>query len=121
MSYSRIEIRQLGGEKGLFTEIYVDGHKLNGVRRFELKQETGNSLPILTVDLNALDLSTDVKILKMNQYGMGNISEITFKCQPDKNFIYKMVAEMCGMSEDELRSKIFKSWEENCPNLDELE
>lgn len=77
---AKIEIKTVG-EKSIFTEIYVDGHKLTGVRRFELKQEVGNNMPILTVDLNALDLSTDVQILKFNQYGMGEIEELKFKSE----------------------------------------
>lgn len=74
----KIEIKTVG-ENSPFTEIFVDGHKLTGVRRFELKQDVGNDMPILTVDLNALDLSTDVMITKFNQYGMGNIENIIFK------------------------------------------
>lgn len=78
MSAPRIEIRQVDREEGIFTEIFVDGHKLNGVRRFQLKQDVGNSLPILTVDLNALNLSTDVKVL-LYQEGIGEIEQIKFK------------------------------------------
>jgi hypothetical protein len=77
----KIEIRQVDGEKGIFTEILVDGHKLEGVRSFELKQEVGNSIPILSVDLNALDLSTDLKLLQVNQKGIGEIESIKFKGQ----------------------------------------
>lgn len=77
---AKIEIKTVG-ENSIFTEIYVDGHKLTGVRRFELKQEVGNNMPIFTVDLNALDLSTDVQILKFNQYGMGEIEELKFKSE----------------------------------------
>lgn len=81
MKTSKIEIRQVNGEKGIFTEILVDGHKLEGVRSFELKQEVGNSIPILSVDLNALDLSTDLKLLQVNQKGIGEIESIRFKGQ----------------------------------------
>lgn len=77
---AKIEIKTVG-EDSPFTAIYVDGHRLTGVRRFELKQDVGNNLPILTVDLNALDLSTDVQILKFNQYGMGEIEELKFKSE----------------------------------------
>lgn len=66
-------------EEGIFTEILIDGHKLNGVRRFELKQAVWNELPILTVDLNALNLSTDLKVLQFNQEEMGEIKSIKFK------------------------------------------
>lgn len=33
---SKIEIRQVEGEK-IFTEIRIDGHKIDGVRDYELK------------------------------------------------------------------------------------
>lgn len=82
MSNPRIEIKQVDGEQGIFTEIYVDGHKLKGVRRFKLKQEVGNSIPVLTVDLNALNLSTDVRAVLM-QEGYGEI-EISVK-EPSEN------------------------------------
>lgn len=81
MKASKIEIRQVDGEKGTFTEILVDGHKLEGVRSFELKQEVGNSIPILSIDLNALDLSTDLNLLQVNQKGIGEIESIKFKGQ----------------------------------------
>lgn len=79
MGNSKIEIRQCNGEQGIFTEILIDGHKLHGVRRFELKQEVGNDIPILTVDLNALNLSTDLKVIQVNQQGVGQIENIKFK------------------------------------------
>ena len=79
MAYPRIEIKTDGEAPSIFTAIYVDGHKLNGVRRFELKQEAGNHLPILTVDLMALDLATDCRVLRMKHYGMGEIEEIVWK------------------------------------------
>lgn len=75
----KIEIGQCDGEEGIFTEILIDGHKLNGVRRFELKQAVGDAFPILTVDLNALNLSTDLKVLQINQEGVGEIESIKFK------------------------------------------
>ena len=68
MKTSKIEIRQVDSEKGIFTEILVDGHKLEGVRSFELKQGVGNSVPILSIDLNALNLSTDLKELSLRIY-----------------------------------------------------
>lgn len=82
MKTSKIEIRQVDGEKGIFTEILVDGHKLEGVRSFELKQGVGNSVPILSIDLNALNLSTDLKVLQVNQKGIGEIEGIKFKDLP---------------------------------------
>lgn len=81
MKASKIEIRQVDSEKGIFTEILVDGHKLEGVRSFELKQEVGDSVPILSIDLNALNLSTDLQTLQVNQKGIGEIESIKFKGQ----------------------------------------
>lgn len=82
MKTPKIEIRQVDGEKGIFTEILVDGHKLEGVRSFELKQGVGNSVPILSIDLNALNLSTDLQMLQVNQKGIGEIEGIKFKDLP---------------------------------------
>lgn len=82
MKTPKIEIRQVDGEKGTFTEILVDGHKLEGVRSFELKQGVGNSVPILSIDLNALNLSTDLQMLQVNQKGIGEIEGIKFKDLP---------------------------------------
>lgn len=81
MKTSKIEIRQVNGEKGIFTEILVDGHKLEGVRSFELKQGVGDSVPVLSIDLNALNLSTDLQTLQVNQKGIGEIESIKFKGQ----------------------------------------
>ena len=78
---SKIEIRQVDGEQGIYTEILIDGHKLNGVRSYKLEQGVGNSIPTLTVDLNAFDFSTDVRIVKMNQAGYAGIESITFKAE----------------------------------------
>lgn len=80
---SKIEIRQADGEKGIFSEILIDGHKLRGVRSFELKQGVGDSVPTLTVDLNAFDYAIDLKMLRFRQAGhQHNIESITF-CDDD--------------------------------------
>ncbi len=81
MKTPKIEIRQVEQEQGVFTEILVDGHKLEEVRSFELKQGVGNSVPILSIDLNALNLSTDLQTLHVNQKGIGEIESIKFKGQ----------------------------------------
>ena len=79
MKASKVEVRQCNGENGIFTEILIDGHKINGVRRFKLEQGVGNSVPVLTIDLNAFDFSTDVQMLKLRQEGQGEIESIKFK------------------------------------------
>lgn len=82
MSKTKIEIKTKRTDTSVFTEIYADGHKLNGVRRYELKQEAGNE-PILTVDLSAVDLSVDLEVLLMQQ-GVGGIKNIVFDDEPAK-------------------------------------
>lgn len=77
MEYSKIEIRQVNGNPA-FTEILVDGHKLPLVRSWKLEHGVGDAVPILTVDLNALNISTDLQTI-MYQQGIGEIEEIKFK------------------------------------------
>ena len=38
-------------------------------------------MPTLSIDLNALNLSTDLKLLQVNQKGIGEIESIKFKGQ----------------------------------------
>lgn len=74
---SKIEIRQVEGEK-IFTEICIDGHKIDGVRSYELKQDRAG-FPVLTIDLNAFDIATDLRTLQLNQKYVGDIESIRFK------------------------------------------
>lgn len=63
MKNQRIEIKTDGASN---TQIYVDGKKLRGVRSFELKQ-IATGAPVLTVDLNAFDLSVDAPMIVMQK------------------------------------------------------
>lgn len=74
---SKIEIRQVEGEK-IFTEICIDGHKIDGVRGYELKQDKAG-FPVLTIDLNAFDIATDLRTLQLNQKYVGTIKSIKRK------------------------------------------
>lgn len=77
---AKIEITSKELENGVVqTKIFVDGHQLTGVRSFSLKQTTDCNIPILTVDLNAFDLSIDTPLAKVNQSGMGEIKSIEFE------------------------------------------
>lgn len=76
---AKIEIRQVDGERGIFTEVLIDGHKIDGVRRFTLKQGVGDGIPTLTLDLNALNLATDMRMVRIMQEGLGEIESIKFK------------------------------------------
>lgn len=75
---AKIEIRQVNGECGIFTEILIDGRKIEGVRSYELKQESGKQ-PVLMLDLNAFDIATDLSMLQINQRTVGEIESIKFK------------------------------------------
>ena len=70
---SNIEIKS--NEKYGFTEIFIDGKKLKGVRSFSLNQDCSGH-PTLTVDLNALNLSVDC-LSFLRHKGYGNM-KITF-------------------------------------------
>jgi hypothetical protein len=76
---AKIEIRQVDGERGIFTEVLIDGHKIDGVRRFTLNQGVGDGIPTLTLDLNALNLATDMRMVRIMQEGLGEIESIKFK------------------------------------------
>ncbi len=67
MGKPRIEIKTKEGTNGVFTEVYVDGNKLRGVRSWCLKHDGYNTVPTLTVDLNALDLCVDGEFLLMQK------------------------------------------------------
>jgi hypothetical protein len=75
---AKIKIRQVDGEKGIFTEILIGGRKIDGVRSYELKQKAGE-LPVLTIDLNAFEIATDLRVLLVNQDTAGEIKSIRFK------------------------------------------
>lgn len=75
----KIEIRQVDGKHGIFTEVLIDGHKIDGVRRFTLNQGVGDDIPTLTLDLNALNLATDMRMVRIMQEGLGEIESIKFK------------------------------------------
>jgi hypothetical protein len=64
--------------KRFFTEICIDGRKIDGVRSYELKQDKAG-FPVLTIDLNAFDIATDLRTLQLNQKYVGGIESIKFK------------------------------------------
>lgn len=72
MNNPKIEIKT----DGSISQIYVDGKKLDGVRSYKLEQ-TVNGIPILTLDLNAFDVSVDGQMLTI-QKGVGEI-ELSIK------------------------------------------
>ena len=71
----RIEIKT--GVSGMFTEIYIDGHKIEGVRSYTLKQGGDVCGPRLILDLNAFNISVDVPLLDIKHGELGDM-EIYF-------------------------------------------
>lgn len=71
--YQRIEIKSTDGT---LTELYIDGHLVRGVRRL-LFEKSSRGMPVLTVDLNALNISIDTPAV-IEQEGYGEM-EINFK------------------------------------------
>lgn len=97
---SKIEIRQVEGEK-IFTEICIDGHKIDGVRGYELTQNRVG-LPVLTIDLNAFDISVDLRMLRLNQEHVGTIESIKFKDGYEANLGSRVPEKSAGTISDSL-------------------
>lgn len=72
MEANQIRIQTKEGSSGAFTEIYVDGCLLKGVRRYELKQNPGD-IPTLTVDLSALDFTVDCPKATIRHDSLGEL------------------------------------------------
>lgn len=71
--YPRVEIKSTNGT---LTELYVDGHLIRGVRRLVF-EKSSREMPVLTVDLNALNISIDTPAV-IEQDGYGEM-KINFK------------------------------------------
>lgn len=71
--HSKIEIKSMDGT---YTEVFIDGHLIHGIRSMHFEKK-GREIPILTMDLNALDISVDSPMI-LRQEGYEDI-EITFK------------------------------------------
>lgn len=56
---SHLEIKVNGSS----ASVLVDGHELKGVRAFELKH-VADGVPVLTLDLSALDVTFDTSYVK---------------------------------------------------------
>ncbi|MBP3487311.1 MAG: helix-turn-helix transcriptional regulator [Roseburia sp.] len=70
---TRIEIRTI--DNSLFTELYIDGHRVDGVRGFKLEQTA--TLPArLTVDLSYLDVAIDQQCVLYSKSPDRKIKEI---------------------------------------------
>lgn len=73
----KIQIKPKYEGGSIFTELYIDGHKIRGVRSVKFEQRAGNALPVLTIELNALNTSIDQEALIFME-GFGEV-KISFK------------------------------------------
>lgn len=59
MNAPHIEINQ----SGVTAEIFVDGEKLNGVRKICFEYECKNHVPVLKLELLATDMTIDTQVI----------------------------------------------------------
>ena len=71
--YSRVEIKSIDGT---LTELFIDGHLVRGVRSLKFEKKS-REMPVLTVDLSALNISIDSP-MAIEQTGYGEM-KIKFK------------------------------------------
>lgn len=77
--YSKIEIKTMGEPPSVFTQVTIDGHPIHGVRAISYGNDIEEKIPIVSLDLNALDVSVDSVINKVDMKRGGEIAEIKFK------------------------------------------
>lgn len=60
---------QIQSNGSAFTKVLIDGHEIKGVRSWELSHGAGY-VPILKLDINALNLDVDAKALAYDRNSM---------------------------------------------------
>lgn len=70
----RIQIKSDGDS---FTKVFIDGHEIKGIRSWELSHGAGN-VPVLKLDINALNLDVDAKVLKYDKNSMRGFDIVWF-------------------------------------------
>ena len=76
--FPKIEIKTIGDEPSLFTEVLIDGHKISGVRSVKYENSVLDRIPTVTLELIALDTSIDSPVCHFNFGDMG-IKSIEFE------------------------------------------
>ena len=81
MAFSRIEIKskETGGNGSVFTEVFLDGKQIHGVKAIRFENSVNNQVPIVTIDLAGLDVSIDSSLFKLRHEGFGAIKSIEFE------------------------------------------
>lgn len=77
--FSNVKIRTINGDAGRpFTEVFIDGRKIYGVRSVTMNHDSNKNLvPTITLELNALDFDIDgTYLVQTEKYG--DIKSITF-------------------------------------------
>lgn len=72
----RVEIRSIG-DSSIFTEISINGHKLNGVRSYKLEQIAGQ-IARLTLDFSYMNVAVDQTVVLWDKHHDCEM-EISFK------------------------------------------
>lgn len=75
--YSKIEIKSKGKTPTVLTEVLIDGKPIKGIRSLKF-QVYPNSVPILTLEVNALDVSIDSETTKISLEHLGEVEKIVF-------------------------------------------
>ena len=78
-NYSKIEIKTMGEAPSVFVQVLVDGRPIHGVRAISYKNDIEDRVPVIQLDLNALDVSVDSVMTRLNAKHGGEIAEIKFK------------------------------------------
>ena len=81
MAFSRIEIKskETGGNGSVFTEVFLDGKQIHGVRGIRFENSVNKKIPIVTLDLVGLDVSIDGAFFELRHEGLGAIKSIEFE------------------------------------------
>lgn len=72
---SHVEIKS-DKENPVVIHIFIDGHEIKGVRSFKMEYKEG--YPVLTLDLNAFNVSVDSPMVTRSPHFSGDM-EIKFK------------------------------------------
>lgn len=70
---TRVEIKTINNS--IFTELYIDGHRVDGVRGFKLEQVSG-APPKLILDLRYIDLAIDQQCIMYSKSPGNKIEKI---------------------------------------------
>lgn len=62
----KIEIKSVKDNGSVITEVYIDGKKIEGVRSCKFEQSAGG-VPVLRLDINALNVSIDSPAVIMDK------------------------------------------------------